>query len=93
MKNTGTREGMETVQVYIRNTADKEGPQKTLRAYQQVSLKPGEAKTLSIDLPRSSFEGWDAGTNTMRVIPGKYQVMVGNSSASKDQQMIDINIR
>ena len=93
VKNTGTREGMETVQVYIRNTADEEGPQKTLRAYQQVSLKPGEAKTLSIDLPRSSFEGWDAGTNTMRVIPGKYQVMVGNSSASKDQQMIDINIR
>ena len=93
VKNTGTREGMETVQVYIRNTADREGPQKTLRAYQQVSLKPGEAKTLSIDLPRSSFEGWDAGTNTMRVVPGKYQVMVGNSSTDKDLQLIAVNIK
>ncbi|MBR7031424.1 MAG: glycoside hydrolase family 3 C-terminal domain-containing protein, partial [Prevotella sp.] len=93
VKNTGTREGMETVQVYIRNTADHEGPQKTLRAYQQVSLKPGEAKTLSIDLPRSSFEGWDAGTNTMRVVPGKYQVMVGNSSTDKDLQLIAVNIK
>ena len=93
VKNTGTREGMETVQVYIRNTADREGPQKTLRAYQQVSLKPGEAKTLSIDLPRSSFEGWDMQTNTMRVVPGRYELMVGNSSADKDQQKIIVNIR
>ena len=93
VKNTGKREGTETVQVYIRNTADKEGPQKTLRAYSQVTLKPGEAKTVSIDLPRSSFEGWDAQTNTMRVLPGKYELMVGNSSADKDQQKIIVNIR
>ena len=91
--NTGKREGTETVQVYIRNTADTEGPQKTLRAYQQVSLKPGEAKTLTIDLPRNSFEGWDAGTNTMRVVPGKYQVMVGNSSTDKDLKQIAVNIK
>ena len=91
--NTGKREGTETVQVYIRNTADTEGPQKTLRAYQQVSLKPGEAKTLIIDLPRSSFEGWDTQTNTMRVVPGKYQVMVGNSSTDKDLKQIAVNIK
>ena len=91
--NTGTKEGTETVQVYIRNTADSEGPLKSLRAYSQVALKPGEAKSVSIDLPRSSFEGWDAQTNTMRVIPGKYEIMVGNSSASKDQQMLTVNIR
>ena len=93
VKNTGKREGTETVQVYIRNTADKEGPQKTLRAYRQVTLKPGETKTISIDLPHSSFEGWDAQTNTMRVLPGKYEMMVGNSSADKDQQKIIVNIR
>jgi beta-glucosidase len=93
VKNVGTIDGLETVQVYIRNTADKEGPQKTLRAYQQVSLKPGEAKTLSIDLPRSSFEGWDANTNTMRVVPGKYDLMVGNSSADKDLQRIMVSIK
>ena len=93
VKNVGTIDGLETVQVYIRNTADKEGPQKTLRAYQQVSLKPGEARTLSIDLPRSSFEGWDANTNTMRVVPGKYDLMVGNSSADKDLQRIMVSIK
>ena len=92
VKNTGTRDGMETVQVYIRNTADKEGPLKTLRAYQQVSLKAGESKTITIPLPRQRFEGWDVMTNTMRVVPGKYELMVGNSSADRDQKKIPVSI-
>jgi beta-glucosidase len=93
VKNTGAMAGLETVQVYIRNIADVEGPLKTLRAYQQVQLAPGEAKTIAIDLPRSSFEGWDAQTNTMRVVPGKYELMVGNSCADQDQKKITINLK
>jgi beta-glucosidase len=83
----------ETVQVYIRNIADKEGPLKTLRAYKQVELTPGESKTVSIPLPRESFEGWDASTNTMRVVPGRYEVMVGNSSADRDLKKITVEIQ
>ena len=93
VKNTGTRDGMETVQVYIRNTADKEGPLKTLRAYQQVSLKAGESKTITIPLGRQSFEGWDVKTNTMRVIPGKYELMVGNSSSDTALQRLTVSIK
>ena len=93
VKNTGSTTGLETVQVYIRNTADVEGPLKTLRAYQQIQLAPGEAKTITIDLPRSSFEGWDTQTNTMRVVPGKYELMVGNSSADRDLKKIIINLK
>ena len=92
VKNVGTQEGMETVQVYIRNLADKEGPLKTLRAYHQVRLAPGENKTLAIELPRSSFEGWDAQTNTMRVVPGCYEVMAGSSSADRDLKKILVTI-
>ena len=83
----------ETVQVYIRNVADKEGPLKTLRAYKQVELTPGESKTVTIPLPRESFEGWDASTNTMRVVPGRYEVMVGNSSADRDLKKITVDIQ
>ena len=93
IKNTGTTAGLETVQVYIRNIADVEGPLKTLRAYQQVELAPGEVKIISIDLPRSSFEGWDAQTNTMRIMPGKYELMVGNSSADKDLKKTIISLK
>ena len=93
VKNTGKVSGTETLQVYVRNTADKEGPLKTLRGYKQVTLTPGEQQTVSIDLPRESFEGWDSQTNTMRVVPGKYEVMVGNSSSddSLKKIMVEIN--
>ena len=58
VKNTGSVEGTETVQVYFRRTADKEGPLKTLCGYQQVTLKPGETRTVTITLPRKSLESW-----------------------------------
>ena len=93
VKNKGTKEGLETVQVYIRHTADAEGPLKTLKAYGQIALKPGESKTLTIDLPRDQFEGWDQKTNTMRIVPGKYEIMVGNSSADNDLQKITATIK
>jgi len=93
VKNTGTMDGTEVVQVYIRNTADTEGPLKTLRAYQRVTLKAGESRMVSIDLPRERFEGWDVKTNTMRVVPGRYELMVGSSSADQDLKKVMVNIR
>lgn len=93
VKNTGKKEGTEVVQVYMRNLADTEGPLKTLRAYERVSLKAGESKVVEIDFPRDRFEGWDAETNTMRVVPGKYELMIGSSSADKDLQRITVNIQ
>ena len=93
VSNTGRRDGSEVIQVYVRNTADTEGPLKTLRAYQRVTLKAGEQQRISIDLPRERFEGWDTQTNTMRVVPGKYEVMVGTSSAEKDLRKIEVDVR
>ena len=93
VKNTGQCEGTEVVQVYLRNLADTDGPLKTLRAYQRVTLKAGESKTVSIDLPRNRFEGWDVKTNTMRVVPGKYELMVGSSSADKDLKKITVQVK
>ena len=93
VKNTGTKAGLETVQVYLRQLADQEGPLKSLRAYSQVQLQPGETKTVSIDLPRSSFEFWDPQSNTMRVQPGRYELMVGKSSADNDLKKILVTIK
>ncbi len=93
VKNTGSREGMETLQVYIHRLADKDGALKTLRAYQQVSLKPGEQRTVNIPLTRQKFETWDAKTNTMCVVPGKYDLMIGTSSADANLQKITVNIK
>lgn len=83
LTNTGKRAGTETTQVYIRRTADVEGPIKSLRASQRVTLQPGERKEVTIALSRDCFECWDAATNTMRVLSGEYQVFVGGSSITQ----------
>ena len=90
--NTGLRDGDETVQVYLRHTADTNGPKKTLRGFKRVSIKAGETKRVVIDMPKESFETWDAATNTMRVIGGKYDVMVGNSSRDTDLKHIKVKL-
>ena len=92
VKNTGKREGTEIVQVYLRRPGDVGGPLKTLRGYARVNLQPGEQQTVTIDLPRERFEWWDAQSNTMRVLPGKYEVLVGTSSADKDLKALTVNI-
>ena len=92
MKNTGNVDGIETAQVYYRRTADKEGPQKTLCAYQQVSLKAGESRTVSISLPKKQLESWDAQSNTMRFQRGEYMFMVGPSSADSDVQKVGVTL-
>jgi len=91
--NTGSRDGSEVVQVYIRNPKDTEGPLKTLRAYQRVEVKAGQQKQVEIPLPREQFELWDAETNTMRVKAGKYEVMAGTSSADNDLRKINVTIK
>jgi len=92
VKNTGQREGTEIVQLYLRRPADVDGPLKSLRGYARVSLKAGEEKMASIDMPRENFEVWDAQTNTMRVLPGAYELFVGTSSADKDLKKLTVNV-
>ena len=91
--NTGKQNGEETVQVYMRRLADVGGPLKTLRAYQQVSLKAGETKVIEIPFPRSSFETWDEQTNTIRVVKGNHELMVGNSSKDSDLQKLIVKVK
>lgn len=93
LSNTGKVDGTEVTQVYIKRVDDVDGPIKSLKAYKRVSLKAGEMQKVSIDLPRNSFEGWDNQTNTMRVVPGKYQVFVGGSSADAARNVIEVTIK
>ena len=91
--NTGKRDGDEVVQVYIKRIADTEGPNKTLKAFKRVNLKAGEKKVISIDFKRGNFEGWDPEHNVMRVVAGKYQMMVGNSSRDCDLKTIEVKVK
>ena len=92
LSNKGNREGTEVAQVYIRRMDDAEGPIKTLKAFKRITLKAGEKQQVTISLTRQSFEGWDSQTNTMRVVPGKYQIFVGGSSAEAAKNVIEVKV-
>ena len=92
VSNTGKRDGAETVQVYIRNLADKEGPLKSLRAFKRVNVKAGQTATVTLPLDKKSFEFWDAETNTMRTKPGTYEILYGNSSRDADLKKLTVNV-
>ena len=90
ISNIGKREGTEVVQVYVRRCDDVEGPLKTLKAFERVTLKPGETKNVEIKLDDEAFTLFDPTTNTMRVVPGKYEVFVGSSSRPEDLKKLNI---
>ena len=93
VKNAGQRNGTEIVQLYIRNLQDSDGPLKSLRAFERVEVKAGQTVTANLKLERESFEFWDAETNTMRVKPGKYEILVGTSSQDKDLKSLSIELK
>lgn len=92
VKNTGDREGAEVVQVYVRKVGDTDGPVKSLRGYRRVELKAGESRNVSIELVPEAFEFFDTRTNTMRIVPGEYEVMYGNSSATRPENTLKVTL-
>lgn len=93
VKNTGHLKGTETVQVFLQPTNDKDVLNKTLRAFDKVTLQPGETQIVKIPLPRERFEMWDAETHTMRVMPGKYVIMAGNSSDDRQLKSVTVKLK
>jgi beta-glucosidase len=79
--NTGSRAGDEVVQLYVhqRTSRDKQ-PLKQLKAFQRVSLKPGETRTVRLKLRSSDLAHWDVTRSTWVVESGTYDVLVGSSS-------------
>ncbi len=73
--NSGSRDGDEVVQVYLRNPADIDGPQRTLRAFQRISLKAGESQTVTLSLTGDQLLWWDSTSNSMQPLK-KYEVIV-----------------
>ncbi len=91
VKNIGKRDGTETVQLYIRDLQDPEGPLKSLRAFEKVTVKAGQTAVAKLTLTPRSFEFFDPQTNTMRVKSGNFELYYGNSSKAKDLKKQTIN--
>jgi beta-glucosidase len=90
--NTGKRDGTEIVQVYVLKGNDTDGPLKTLKGFQRVTLAAGQSGQAVITLPSTSFEFYDQTGGEMLVSAGEYEILYGNSSDAKDLKTIKITV-
>jgi beta-glucosidase len=78
--NTGSVEGTDVVQLYIRDvTASLVRPVKELKSFQRITLKPGESRVVSFSLGAKDLSFYDVQGNAV-LEPGEFRVMVGGNS-------------
>ena len=81
VKNTGPVAGKEVVQLYLREQHPLVlRPEKELRAFQKVTLSPGEEKTVTFRLSKRDFAYYDSALRAWAVHSGKFDILAGGSS-------------
>jgi beta-glucosidase len=79
--NTGKVSGKEVVQLYVRDVqATFARPEKELKAFAKVELKPKQKKTVTFTLDQEAFWHFDSGRNAWHTESGEFEVWVGASS-------------
>ncbi len=82
VKNTGTREGKEVVQLYIRDLVGSvTRPVKELKDFAKISLKPSETKRVEFTITPDKLKFYNIDMNYV-VEPGDFKVFIGTNSES-----------
>jgi beta-glucosidase len=81
LANTGSREGTEVVQLYVRDEVGSVArPVRELKAFQRVTLKPGESRAVDLRVAAQGLAFY--GLDMKRVVePGSFRIYVGPNSA------------
>jgi beta-glucosidase len=81
VKNTGSREGDEAVQMYVSHEGSKVArPVEELKGFERVSLKAGEMKTVTLPLAAKALAYWSDEAKAFVVEKDRVEVKVGGSS-------------
>lgn len=92
VRNAGETDGEEVVEVYLSRPDDKEAPSHTLRAFKRVFVPKGKTVDVAFTLNDDTFQWFDTGTNTMRLVKGNYELLYGGTSDVKDLKKINISV-
>ena len=80
VKNTGERDGMETVQLYIRDLfSSVTRPVLELKGYKKVNVAPGETKRVTFSLALDDFAFYDREMK-YKAEEGEFNILVGNAA-------------
>jgi beta-glucosidase len=81
LTNEGKMPADEVVQLYVhRIDSSVEWPEKELKAFQRVSLRPGESKKVTLEIPFEDLRYWNEATNAWDLEHGKLQLLLGAAS-------------
>jgi beta-glucosidase len=91
VSNTGTRTGDEVVQLYIHDVLTKRvtRPVKELKGFQRITLQPGENRTLEFSINANVLAFLNERMEWV-VEPGKFEIMVGTSSADVQTVVLEV---
>ena len=94
LTNTGARSGSEVVQIYVKpiNT-ENERPEKELKNFSKIHLKPGETEEVRIILNESAFHYYDVNVEGWILDKGEYQLLIGSSSEQIEQTIDSLIIK
>ena len=84
IKNTGSHEGKEVVELYVAAPDAKAAnkPAKELKAFAKTkNLKPGESETLTLSITADQLASFDEAASAWVVAEGEYQFLVAASAA------------
>jgi beta-glucosidase len=88
VKNTGSRYGAEVAQLYISDpVASVLRPAKELKAFEKVFLRPGETKTVALNVKVTDLAFYDESKKDWNVEAGDFILQVGNSSGNISQTL------
>ena len=80
--NTGKRAGKEVAELYVhQQKCTVPRPEKELKGYEKISLRPGEKQRVTIKLDEEAFHFYDVTKHRFVVEPGALDILVGGSSA------------
>jgi beta-glucosidase len=81
VKNSGSRSGQETVQLYVNDpVASVARPVRELKGFQRVTLAPGESKRVEFEIGREALRFWLDGQWSFE--PGAFNVWIAPDSVS-----------
>lgn len=88
--NTGDREAVEIVQLYIRDlVASVSRPVKELKGFERVSLKAGESRDITFRVTPDMLKFYNAGLEYV-LEPGDFELMVGPNSRDVQRRRITV---
>ncbi|THU41100.1 glycosyl hydrolase [Niastella caeni] len=83
VKNTGSMDGDEVVQVYVEYPPIDRMPLKELKAFKRVHVKAGGEAEVQISIPATDLQKWDLATRSWKLYPGPYNIFAGGNSIDK----------